>query len=148
MADVSVQSFPVITAHAGPGGQNQLPLFDHNWYWMAFTPRTERNLLLCLCEQMATGWWRVLLLFRGSGWGSGPPEALYPPGKLGDRSQIFWWGFQAFVLHITLTSCQGAGEDAVNLRHLLDESYFLCSRTVRLKTECSRCYLWFRSHPV
>lgn len=36
----------------------------------------------------------------------GCQKPFYPPGELEKRSQIFWWGFGAFVLHITLTSCQ------------------------------------------
>lgn len=31
---------------------------------------------------------------------------FYPPGELEERSQMLWCGFGAFVLHITLTSCQ------------------------------------------
>lgn len=31
---------------------------------------------------------------------------FYPPGELEERSQMLWCGFRAFVLHITLTSCQ------------------------------------------
>lgn len=63
---------------------------------MAFTPRTERNLFLWLCEQMATGWWRVLLLFKISRRDCGMPEAFLPTRRAGR-------GFRAFVLHITVT---------------------------------------------
>lgn len=119
------QSFYVITSTWSTRRPRiSLPLFDHNWYWMAFTPWLERNLFLWLCEQMATGWWRVLLLFKIFYRECGLPEAFLPTRRAGKEITnilVRIWGICAS--HNT-NLLSNAEEDAVNLRHFLDESYF------------------------
>lgn len=118
-------SFHVITSTWSPRRPRiSLPLFDHNWYWMAFTPWTERNLFLWLCEQMATGWWRVLLLFKISHRECEMPEAFLPTRRAGREIAnilVRIWGVCASYNTNLLSRAE---EDPVNLWHLPDESYF------------------------
>lgn len=133
------QTFHVITSTWSPRRcRISLELFDHNRYWMAFTPWIERNLFLWLCEQMATGWWRVLLLFKIPHRERGLPEAFLPTRRAGREITnilVRIWGVFASYNTNLLSNTE---EDAVNLRHLQDESYSFGSGPVKLKSKCSR----------
>lgn len=112
------QHFHVITSTWWPRRPRiSLPLFDHNWYWMAFTPWSERNLFLWLCEQMATEWWRVLLLFKISRREWGLPEAFLPTRRAGREITNILARIWGVCASYNTNLLSNAEEDAVNLRH-------------------------------